>query len=573
MEERPWHKSYPDNVPTTLEPYPEHSLYEFLRGAAANFPDRPATAFLGAHLTYSQLHAEVKRLAGALAAAGVGKGDRVGLILPNCPQYVIGYYAALRLGAIAVGNNPLYTQRELGHQLRDAGCKVVIVLDRFHPDLEAVRADLPDLEQVVVARIADYLPAPLKWLAPLKFRQEAKAEGRPWPPVAENADVRWWKDLLSERNPTPPIAEVDAHKDVAALVYTGGTTGLSKGAMLTHYNLVANCVQGKAWFPGRIDGEDSGMCILPFFHSYGMTVEMNNGIYRAAKLILIPNPSDMDQILKAIEKERPTLMPGIPRLYIAITEAAQQEGVDLSSIEACLSGAAKLPVAVMERFESATGGKVVEGYGLTETSPSTHANPINGLRKEGSVGLPLPDTDCRVTELDDPSREVASGEEGELLISGPQVMAGYWKRPEETERVMSDGWFRTGDVVRMDEDGYFYIVDRLKEMINVSGFNVYPSEVEEVLYRHPAVAKVAVIGVPDDMTGEAVKAFVVLREEETANEEDLIAWCRDPETGLTRYRAPKRVEFRDSLPETLVGKVLRRVLVEEERERSARSAP
>lgn len=509
----------------------------------------------------------MKRLASALSALGVDKGDRVGLILPNCPQFVIGYYAALHIGAIAVGNNPLYTRRELTHQLNDSGCKVVVVLDQLYPTLGAARDDLQHLDHVVVTSVTDYMRPPISWLAPLKFRREARAEGRPWPPVPKRDSVIWWKDLMSEQRQTPPVAPVDARADVAALVYTGGTTGLSKGAMLTHFNLVANAIQNRAWFPGIEDGEEAGLCVLPFFHSYGMTVCMNIGILAAAKLILVPKPSDLDQVLQAIAEERPTLFPGVPRLYIAINEAASRSDIDMTSIKACFSGAAKMPAAVMERFESLTGGRIVEGYGLTETSPTTHANPITGVRKEGSVGLPFPDTDCRVVDLEDPSVDVEPGEEGELLIKGPQVMAGYWNKEEETEAVFTDGWFRTGDVVRMDEAGYFYIVDRIKEMIIVSGFNVYPNEVEEVIYRHPKVEKVAVIGVPDDTTGEAVKAFIVLRHGETATPEEMIEWCRDPETGLAGYRVPRHVEFRDSIPETMVGKVLRRVLIEEENAR------
>lgn len=572
MEERVWHGNYPEEVPKSLEPYPEHSLYQILQDAADGFPNRPALAFLGNHLSYSGLHDEVKKLAAGLVALGVTRGDRVGLILPNSPQFVIGYYAALRIGAIAVGNNPLYTRRELTHQLSDSGCRVVVVLDQLYPTLGAARAQLPDLEHIVVTKITDYMSPPLSWLAPLKFRREARAEGRQWPPVPSGAEVVWWRDLMAESHPVPAVAEVDPRNDVAALVYTGGTTGLSKGAMLTHFNLVANATQNKAWFPGLTDGQEAGLCVLPFFHSYGMTVCMNIGILEAAKLILIPKPSDLDQVLKAIEKERPTLFPGVPRLYIAINEAAAKKDVDMTSIKACFSGAAKMPGAVLERFESATGGTIVEGYGLTETSPTTHANPITGVRKEGSVGLPFPDTDCRIVDLDDPTRDVQPGEEGELLISGPQVMAGYWNKPEETESVFSDGWFRTGDVVRMDDDGYFYIVDRIKEMIIVSGFNVYPNEVEEVIYRHPKVAKVAVIGVPDETTGEAIKAFIVLHEGDTATADEIIEWCRDPETGLAGYRVPKQVEFRESIPETMVGKVLRRVLVEEEREKARTSA-
>lgn len=565
MEERVWHRSYPEAVPTTLEPYPEHSLYQILRDAATSYPDRPATAFLGNHLTYNELEAQVKRMAASLAAIGVERGDRVGLILPNCPQFVIGYYAALRLGAIAVGNNPLYTRRELTHQLVDSGCKVVIVLDQLYPTLDAARGDLPELVHVITTKVTDYMRPPLSWLAPLRFRREARAEGRPWPPVPKDAEVTWWKDLMDGDDPVPPVAEVDARNDTAALVYTGGTTGLAKGTKLTHFNLVANAMQNRSWFPGLTDGEEAGMCALPFFHSYGMTVCMNLGILRAGKLILVPRPSDTDSVLRAIEKERPTLFPGVPRLYIAINEAAAGKNIDMTSIRACFSGAAKMPGAVLERFEAATGGTIVEGYGLTETSPTTHANPIVGTRKGGSVGLPFPDTDCRVADLDDPAKEVPRGQPGELLISGPQVMAGYWDKPEETRQSFIDGWFRTGDVVEMDEDGYFYIVDRIKEMIIVSGFNVYPSDVEEFLYQHPKVEKAAVIGVPDETTGEAIKAFLVLREGATATAEEIIEWCRDPDTGLAGYRVPKYIEFRDSIPETMVGKVLRRELVEEER--------
>lgn len=569
MEERVWHRSYPDEVPPSLDPYPEHSLYRILEDAADAFGDRPAIAFLGSQLTYSELHQHVVRLAASLAALGVERGDRVGLILPNCPQFVIGYYAALRLGAIVVANNPLYTRRELTHQLADAGCRVVIVLDQLYQALGAALADLPDLDHVVATRITDYMRPPLSWLAPLKLRREARAEARPWPPVPRDAAVTWWRDLLNRDDPVPAVAQVDARRDVAALVYTGGTTGVSKGAMLTHFNLVANAVQNKAWFPGLVDGEEAGLCVLPFFHSYGMTVCMNIGILAAGKLILIPRPSDLDQVLKAIHSERPTLFPGVPRLYIAINEAAARSNVDMTSIRACFSGAAKMPTAVMEEFESLTGGRIVEGYGLTETSPTTHANPIIGARKEGSVGLPFPDTECRVVDLKDATRDVEPGQEGELLIAGPQVMAGYWNRTEETTQAFIDGWFRTGDVVRMDGDGYFYIVDRIKEMIIVSGFNVYPNEVEEVIYRHPKVAKVAVIGIPDDVTGEAVKAFIVLREGRSATDEEIIDWCRHPDTGLTGYRVPKQIEFRDSIPETMVGKVLRRVLVEEERSKTS----
>jgi long-chain acyl-CoA synthetase len=507
-----------------------------------------------------------------LAYLGLKRGDRLGLVLPNCPQYVIAYYAALRIGAVVVGNNPLYTERELSHQLSDAGIEVCVTIDVLYPKVAEVREHV-GLRDVVVGKVTDYMPFPINLLAPRAIKKHALAAGEPWPPVPKGAAVRWWKDLMAGTYPKVPVAEVDARRDLAGLIYTGGTTGLSKGAMLTHFNLVANTLQGAAWFPNLRDGQDAMMCILPFFHSYGMTVGMNVGILAAGKLVLMPR-FELEPTLKVIHKEKPTLFPGVPRLYIAINEGKETSKYDLRSIEACLSGAAPLPPAVAEKFERITGAQLVEGYGLTEASPITHANPVYGKRKAGSIGLPIPDTDCRIVDLDDWTKEMPPGEEGELIVSGPQVMQGYWNRPEETAgTIREDGegrrWLLTGDIARMDEEGYFSIVDRKKDMILVSGFNVYPTEVEEVLYRHPKVQKVSVVGLPDERTGEAIKAYVVLREGQTATAEEIIAFCRDEKQGLSGYRVPKIVEFRDALPETIIGKVLRRVLLEEERHKAA----
>jgi long-chain acyl-CoA synthetase len=573
-ERRPWLASYPEGVPQSLAPYPERSLYSILEDSATRFPDAPAVAFwlpgapMGKTLTYAQLLKQVDQFSRILAHLGVKRGDRVGLVLPNSPHYVVGYFAALRIGAVVVGNNPLYTRRELSHQLGDAGIEVVITLDVLYPTVAEVRDEV-GLREVIVGKVTDYMPFPLNVLAPRRIKKHEVAAGHPWPPVPSDAQIKWWQELMRGSYPPVPVAEVDAKNDVAGFIYTGGTTGFSKGAMLTHYNLVANVMQGASWFPGVQEGKEGIMCIIPFFHSYGMTVAMNFGIYRAAKLVLMPQ-FQLKPTLKVIQKEKPSLFPGVPRLYIAINEGKETSNYDLKSIRACLSGAAPLPLAVAEKFEHITGSKVVEGYGLTEMSPITHANPIQGKRKEGSIGLPIPDTDCRIVDLDDWTREVESGQQGELIISGPQVMAGYFNRPDETAGMIKEDaegrrWLLTGDIAKMDEEGYFSIVDRKKDLILVSGFNVYPTDIEQVLYRHVKVAKVCVSGVPDVTTGEAVKAYVVLREGETATPEEIIAFARE---NLTGYRVPKLVEFREALPETLVGKVLRRVLRQEEEEKA-----
>jgi long-chain acyl-CoA synthetase len=559
-----WFTAYPPDVPHSLAPYPKEPVFALLRNAAAGFPDRPALAFFGAHMTYSKLLSEVERFSAALAGLGVRRGDRVGMILPNCPEYVIAFFACQRLGAVAVGNNPLYTERELRHQIIDSGAKVMIVLDQVYHRFGEVRDD-SGVQDVIAVKLNHYMPAPIKWLAPLKFKSDARKHGTPLPFVPAGHRVRWWADVLKHAGPTPPEASIDdPATEVAALVYTGGTTGLSKGAMLSHSNLVANARQASAWLNVVRQGEDGIVAALPFFHSFG-TLVMDFAITKAAKLILLPR-FEIDMALKAMSKEKPSLFPGVPRMYIALNQDPRTPKHDLASLKACISGAAPLPMAVAQRFEQITGGaRVVEGYGLTECSPVTHANPLVGERKEGSIGLPLPDTDVKLVDLDEPDREVARGERGEMCIKGPQVMLGYWNRPDESALVIRDGWLHTGDVAIMDEQGYFSIVDRIKDMILVSGFNVYPTEVEAVLYQHPQILKCAVVGLPDDTTGERVKAFVVLKAGETTTPDEIVAWCRAPGQGLTGYRVPKEVELRDELPETLIGKVLRRVLQEEER--------
>ena len=561
---RPWLDRYPPDVPASLAPYPATSLFSLLQNAAAGFGRQTAIAFFGRHISYQQLLSEVERFSAVLAGLGVRKGDRVGLLLPNCPEYVIAFYACQRIGAIAVGNNPLYTERELEHQLKDAGISVMVVLDQVYARFGRVR-DAIGVREVIGVKLHRYMGFPLNLLAPLKFMREAKKEGH-WPFIPPDHTIRWWHDAMKDTGPVPPVAQVDPAADVAAFLYTGGTTGLSKGAMLSHRNLVANAMQASAWLSVVRPGKGGLVVALPFFHSFG-TLAMNFGVSKAATLVLVPR-FDLKMVLKAIAKEKPTLFPGVPRMFLAMNESPLLGRYDLKSLQACISGAAPLPLAVAQRFEELAGtGRVVEGYGLTECSPVTHANPLVGERKEGSIGMPLPDTDVKLVHLDDPDRVVLPGERGEMCVKGPQVMLGYWHKPEATALMIRDGWLHTGDVAIMDDDGYFRIVDRIKDMILVSGFNVYPTEIEETVYGHPKISKVAVVGLPDPVTGEHAKAYVVLKDGESATVEEIVAWCR-AEGGLTGYRVPKDIEFRDSLPETLIGKVLRRVLQEEERQRA-----
>ncbi len=567
-DHRPWFAGWREGVPKTLEPYPDVSLFTLLSDAAAGFPESPAVAFFGKHISYRDLLVEVERFSAVLAGLGVKKGDRVGLLLPNCPQYVITYYAALRLGAVAVGNNPLYTARELTHQVKDSSPRVMVILDQLYPQWAAV-APACEVPDVVVTKLTDYMKFPLNALAPIKFKKDAKHQGTPWPPIPAGTPVRWWKALMMAAGAIPPPVAVDARTDPAAFVYTGGTTGPSKGAMLSHHNIVSNVLQVVPCIAGFERGADGVMCILPFFHSFGM-VAMNFGIAQAGKLVMIPR-FELGMALKAMSKERPSFFPGVPRLFVALNEAPDVAKYDLKSIKASISGAAPLTEAVSKKFSDVTGGaKLVEGYGLTECSPVTHVNPF-GAPHHGTIGIPLPDTDCKIVDMDDPDREMPVGERGELCIKGPQVMLGYWGKPEATSEMIRNGWLHTGDIAVMDAQGFFQIVDRMKDMILVSGFNVYPTEVEAVLSAHPKVQRVCVVGFPDETTGERVKAYVVTKPGETLTANELNTWCRDPEQGLAGYRVPKAWEFRDSLPETLIGKVLRRVLQEEGRQKAETS--
>ncbi|HEV2950609.1 MAG TPA: long-chain fatty acid--CoA ligase, partial [Actinomycetota bacterium] len=524
-DHRPWFRVWRAGVPKTMAPFPHQSVFNLLADSAAGFPESTAIAFLGKHMNYRELLQEVERFSAVLAGLGVKRGDRVGLLLPNSPQYVIAWYACQRLGAVAVGNNPLYTRRELAHQIKDHSPGVMVVLDQLYPAWSSVQGEVP-VREVIVTKLTDYMRFPLNLLAPIKFRKDAKHEGKPWPPVPSDARVRWWKESMSTAGSPPPVAEVDAEHDTATLVYTGGTTGLSKGAMLSHFNISSNIRQVVPCITFFERGKDGVMCILPFFHSFGL-VAMNFGIAQAGKLVLLPR-FEVHMVLKELDKEKPSFFPGVPRLFVALNEAPETAKYDLKSVKACISGAAPLPRAVAEKFHQVTGGaNLVEGYGLTETSPVTHVNPFD-KPKHGTIGLPIPDTDCRIVSLEDPDSEVPLGERGELCIKGPQVMLGYWNKPEATAEMIRGDWLHTGDIAIMDDEGFFQVVDRMKDMIIVSGFNVYPTEVEAVIYRHPKVSKACVVGLPDDTTGERVKAYVVAKEGETLNGLELEAWSRDP---------------------------------------------
>ena len=561
---RPWLSSYPAGVPESYD-FPTFALTRLLDDAAAAFPDHVALGFLGAKMSYRELTAQVDRFAGALAALGVAKGDRVALVLPNCPQNVIAFFATLRLGAVVVEHNPLYTPPELEHQLADCGAKVVVCLDRVYDTVAKVRAQT-SVEHVVTTSLVDYLPRldQLKLKLPLRKARKRRAEIAST--VPKTAGVRDFTTLLKGATPQPRQTPVEP-ADLALLQYTGGTTGVSKGARLSHSNLVANAYMNRLWDADAQEGKEVTLAVLPLFHAYGLTVAMTNTVLLGGTLVLLPR-FDLDLVFQAIDQWKPTLFPGVPPIYQAIADSPKTKKHDLSSIRLCVSGAMRLPTEVKKQFTKASGATLIEGYGMTETSPSTHANPVSGPGKDGSIGLPLTGTLCKIVEQNDPNRLVPVGEPGELAIAGPQVFSGYWGREDQEGVFTSDGYLLTGDVAVMDPDGYFTIVDRKKEMIIAGGFNIYPSEVEAVLLALPGVADAAVIGVPDRYRGETVKAFVVQAPGSKLSEEDVLTHCA---ASLTAYKVPKLVEFRSELPRTAVGKVLRRVLVEQERERAAGS--
>jgi long-chain acyl-CoA synthetase len=560
--ERPWLKHYDPGVPRTLV-YPAVPLHQFLTDAAARHPRATATIFgavvghrlIEASLTYAELDRLADRFAAGLQSLGVRKGDRVALLLPNCPQFVIAFYGALRAGAVVVPCNPLYTAPELRRQLADSGAETLVALSRLHSVARAAR-DGTRIRNLILTNIKEYYPPVLRALFTLARERREGHRTTVDPASGEH----FFADVLRERAAARPV-DVNPN-DTAILQYTGGTTGVPKAAMLSHRALVANVLQSRSWNSTLEEAHEHGVDVMPLFHVYGLTVIMGVSVATATAMVLIPR-FDLEHVLLAIQRHRPRSFAGAPRIYVAAASAPDLARYDLRSVEVFQSGSAPLPIEIQTRFEQlARGGRVLEGYGLTEAAPVTHSTPRKGQRKLGSIGVPIPDVDAKIVDLESGTRDLPVGETGELVVRGPNLMDGYYGRPEETALALRDGWLYTGDVARMDEDGYFYIVDRKKELIIVSGYNVYPREVEEALYAHPAVLEAAAIGVPDDVRGEAVKAFVVLRPGAAATAEELRTHCA---SSLARFKIPAEIEFRSDLPKSMVGKVLRRALADEER--------
>jgi long-chain acyl-CoA synthetase len=573
--EKPWIRHYDKGIPASLEPYPQQSLHAILEQTAAKYPNRPAIAFKPSHqgfakssLTYAQLNDLSDRLAAALAGMGVKKGDRVAIMMPNIPQFVISFYAVVKLGGIVVATNPTYTPREIEHQLNDSGAETIICMSRFYP---IVQQTVPKtrLKNIIVTNVKDFMGGLLKFLYGLT--REKKAGDR----VELAPGHVWLTDLLSKYTAAQRPKVAVGPDDRAMFQYSGGTTGVPKAAVALHRNLVANSLQMRAWFVDVHEGQEVTLVAIPLFHVYGMVCGMFFSVQAGATMVLVPDARQLDVVVDAIDNYRPTIFPGVPRLYNAINNYPGIEKHNLRMIKYCISGSAPLLLEIKSKFEQITGGKLVEGYGLSEAPTATHCNPLNGVNKEGSIGLAFPDVEVKLVSLDDEVTPVGQGGVGELCIRGPQVMFGYHNMPTETANSLRKDpkdpnglpWLHTGDIARMDEEGYVYIVDRKKELIKAGGFQVWPREIEEVISMHPAVLEASAAGVPDAKRGgETVKAWVVVKPGMTATEADILKFCEDK---LAPYKRPRSIEFRNELPKTLVGKVLRRVLVEEEKKRVA----
>ncbi|MEK4668654.1 long-chain-fatty-acid--CoA ligase [Niallia sp. FSL R7-0271] len=554
--EKPWLELYPKETAKNVY-YKAETLPQLLRNAAKEYPKHKAVHFMGKELTFKQTYQKSSKLAAYLQSIGVNKGDRVAVMLPNIPQTVISFYAIMLAGAIVVPVNPLYKEREIEFILNDAGAKVIITLDILYNRVKNVQ-EMTSIEQILVTSISEFLPFPKNLVYPYIQKKEHGII----PSVKHEGSTHLLKKIWKK-----PVEEFTEHslnfeEDLAIIQYTGGTTGFPKGVMLTHQNLVANTAMCRQWLYKLEKGKERLLAIMPLFHVYGMMTVLVLSVMEIYKMILLPK-FDATTALKTIHKQKPTVFPGAPTIYIGLLNHPDIKKYDLSSIIAAISGSAPLPKEIIDRFEEKTGGKLVEGYGLTEASPVTHVNFLwdHDIVK-GSIGVPWPGTDAAVFSPET-GEMLPPGEIGELAVKGPQVMKGYWNNQEETELVLKDGWLYTGDLCYMDEKGFFYIVDRKKDTIIAGGFNIYPREVEEVLYEHPAVQEAAVVGVKDSYRGETVKAFIVLKEGEQVSDDELNTFMR---TRMATFKVPRIYEFRDELPKSAIGKVLRRELKEKETE-------
>lgn len=550
-EAKVWLKHYDEGVHSSLS-YPEVGLPSILDQASDRYTTHAATIFMGRRISYRKMGELANKFANSLLNLGVKPGDRVAIHLPNCPQFVIAYYGILKVGGIVVPINPLYKGKDLSYVISDSGAKTIVTLTKLYPNLEEI-AETAGIETVIVTNIKDFFPLRLKALFTL-FKE--KKEGHRLK-AADAKKTLLFSDLLKRAGNASPGIETSPDEP-AIIQYTGGTTGVPKGAILTHRNLVSNAIQVKHWLRDVKPGKEVFVSVLPFFHIYGMTTSLNLPILVGASMLLFPQ-FEVKQLMEGITRNKATIFCGVPSIYIVIINSKKVREYDLSSIKFCVSGAAPLPVEVQSKFEKITGSKLVEGYGLTEASPVTHANPLYGMRKEG-IGIPLPDTDAKIVDLET-GEDLPSGGIGELVVKGPQVMRGYWNSPIETKATIRAEWLHTGDIAQMDEDGFFKIVDRAKDMIIMGGFNVYPREVEEVLFAHPKVKEAAVVGKSHILRGQIIKAFVVLKSGEEAKKSDIISFCREQ---LPKYKTPREIEFVSEIPKTLVGKPLRRILREKE---------
>lgn len=551
--ERPWLDNYDPDVPANLK-YRNVSIPSFLDEAAKNTPKRNAVIFKNYELTYKKLHTQAERFAANLREQGVKPGDRVSIMMPNLPQTMIAFWGVLKAGGIVVMTNPLYMEKELVHQIHDCGAKHMITLDLVWPKIAKLRKKLP-IKKYFVTRISDALSFPLNTAYTLKSKWQKTHIDIPY----DNKSVFPWKTLFASKEQlSVPIK--DPANSIALLQYTGGTTGISKGVMLSHANLTANVEQCRAVLAGISGEHHTFLGLLPYFHVFGLTVSMLFPCVMGATVIPFPRYVPKD-VLDGIQKYKPTIFPGAPSVYISLMQQKSLPQYDLSCIKYCISGSSPMPVEQMRQFEEITGSKLLEGFGLTEASPVTHLNPLMGVSKNGSIGLPFPDTEARIVDMEVGSVPLPTGKIGELILRGPQVMMGYWNRPDETASTLRNGWLYTGDIATMDEEGYFYIVDRKKDMIIVAGYNVYPREIDEVLYEHPKVQEAVTVGVPHKTRGEIIKVYIVTKVGEELSKSEILSHCREK---LANYKVPKQVEFRDELPKTIVGKVLRRALRNEE---------